>query len=120
MRHLLFSLLVAAGLGGCGLDRNIEDKVSIDQGVYGLLVTTCDSSGCVDQPAANEHVMVFAAASQGAYKSAVSDPDGIYQIMLPEGDYTLCVSACTQIRVPSGTVRYDWTSGPGGGSWTPN
>ena len=34
MRYLLFALV----LGGCGLDRNIEGKVTIDQGVYGLLV----------------------------------------------------------------------------------
>ena len=117
MRYLLFALL----LGGCGLDRNIEGKVTIGQGVYGLLVQGCDSAGCQDQPAGGEHVTVYAASASSAFASTDSDSDGVYQIELPGGDYTLCTYSCVQISVPgAATVRYDWTSGPGGGHWSRN
>ena len=116
MRYVLFALLV----GGCGLDRNIEGKVTIQEGVYGQLVQGCDTSGCLDQPDSDEHVVVYAASQSSAYANADSDDDGIYQIELPGGDYTLCTYSCTPISVPEQTlVRYDWTSGPGGGHWDP-
>jgi hypothetical protein len=111
-------LLVFLALSGCGLDRNIENKVTIQQGVYGLLVQGCDTSGCQDQPASEEHVTVYAASESAAFASANSDGDGVYQIELPGGDYTICTYSCTQISVPDqALVRYDWTSGPGGGHW---
>jgi hypothetical protein len=115
MRFALFALLVA---GGCGLDRNIEGKVTIQQGVYGQLVRGCDTSGCQDQADSDEHVVVYAASESSAFATADSDGDGVYQIDLPPGDYTLCTYSCTPINVPGQTVvRYDWTSGPGGGHW---
>ena len=117
MRYLLFVLV----LGGCGLDRNIEGKVTINQGVYGLLVQGCDASGCADQPAGGQHVTVYAASASTAFASADSDGDGVYQIELPGGDYTLCITSCVPISVPGDTtVRYDWKSGPGGGMWQRN
>ena len=110
--------LVALVLCGCGLDRNIEGRVTIQQGVYGQLVQGCDTSGCQDQPAAGEHVVVYAASESSAFASADADGDGFYEIALPAGDYTLCTYNCTQITVPDhALVRYDWTSGPGGGRW---
>jgi hypothetical protein len=106
-----YVLLLALLAGGCALDRDIEDRVTIDQGVYGLLLAA-------DQPAANQTVTVFAAGATTAFATMTSDGAGIYQIDLPNGDYTLCTSACTPITTPSSaTVRYDWTNGPGGGSW---
>ena len=107
MRYVLFALLAV----GCGVDRDIEGKVTIQQGVYGLLVTN-------DLPASNQDVTVFAVGAQSVFATMTSDHDGVYQIDLPDGEYTLCTSACTPISTPaSDTVRYDWTSGPGGGSW---
>jgi hypothetical protein len=98
-------------MAGCGVDRNIEDRVTIHEGVYGLLVTN-------ELPIVGTEVMVYAAGDQGVFAKATSDHDGVYQIDLPTGDYTLCTEACTPIATPtSATVRYDWTSGPGGGSW---
>lgn len=115
MRYWVLALL-AVGCGG--LDRDIEDDITIDQGVYGLLISGCDTSGCQDQPAAGEQVTVFAAGENRAHSMVTSDGKGIYQIDLEAGDYTLCTSSCTAISVPAfETVRYDWTSGPGGGSW---
>ncbi|NVB78700.1 MAG: carboxypeptidase regulatory-like domain-containing protein [Kofleriaceae bacterium] len=115
MRYWVFALL-AVGCGG--LDRDIEDRITIEQGVYGLLVSGCDTSGCKDQPATGEQVTVFAADEARAHTAATSDSHGVYQIDLAAGDYTLCTYSCTPITVPANaTVRYDWTSGPGGGSW---
>ena len=106
MRYVLLVLIA-----GCGLDRNIEGKITIHQGVYGLLVDQ-------DLPVANAHLVVLAAGQRGTYADATSDRDGVYQIELPVADFTLCTSSCTPITVQgSATVRYDWTSGPGGGHW---
>jgi hypothetical protein len=110
MRSLLCGLLLLAS--ACGLDRNIDRKVTIHQGVYGLLVDA------QDQPALNVAVFVYAAGHVGAPAMTTSDRDGVYQIALPPGDYTLCTMGCTVIAVPaSGKVRYDWTGGPAGGHW---
>ena len=117
MRHWLLALIVA----GCGdsIDRQIEDQITIEQGVYGLLISGCDTTGCQDQPATNEPVMVYAAGEDGAHASVKSDSNGVYQVDLEAGDYTICTYSCTPITVPAfTTVRYDWTSGPGGGRWT--
>jgi hypothetical protein len=47
-----------------------------------------------------------------------SDSNGVYQVDLEGGDYTLCTYSCTQISLPAASkVRADWTSGPGGGHW---
>src|SRR5436190_23456336 len=116
MRYVLCAILVAAC--GDGLDRDIEDQITIEQGVYGLLISGCDTTGCMNQPAVGEEVLVYAAGDNGARSSVMSDGHGVYQINLPAGDYTLCTYSCTPITVPvQGTVRYYWTSGPGGGEW---
>ena len=116
---MLRYLLMVAVLGACGsVDHDIEDQVTIEQGVYGLLIAGCDTSGCQDQPAAGEEVVVFAAGAKNAFTQATSDSNGVYQINLVAGDYTLCTYNCTTITVPANTkIRYDWTSGPGGGHW---
>jgi hypothetical protein len=117
MRFLLITTLLAVGCGG-GVDEHIEDQITIQQGVYGLLIAGCDTSGCQDQPAAGEEVVVIAAGHDA--QTVTSDADGVYEIDLPTGDYTLCTSSCTPVTVPYGTVRYDWKSGPGGGQWVPH
>ncbi len=116
---LRYSLMLLA-LGACGgLDHDIEDRITIEQGVYGLLISGCDTSGCQDRPAAQEHVIVYAPGAKGPYSQVTSDDAGVYQINLLAGDYTLCVYSCTEITVPDhDRVRYDWTSGPGGGLWS--
>ena len=107
-------------LGACGgVDHDIEGQITIEQGVYGLLISGCDTAGCHDQPAAGEHVVVYAAGATGVFSQVLSDKDGVYQINLVAGDYLLCTSSCTAITVPANDkIRYDWTSGPGGGSWS--
>jgi hypothetical protein len=116
---LRFSLM-AAFLGACGsVDTDIEDQITIAQGVYGLLIAECEASGCQDHPAAGEHVIVYAAGSGGKYSDVLSDDNGVYQIDLAAGDYILCTYSCTTITVPpNDKIRVDWTSGPGGGHWS--
>lgn len=117
--RLLFAALALTAFGcSDGIDENIEDQITIQQGVYGLLISGCDTSGCADQPAIGEQVLVYAAGQDA--QSVTSDGNGVYEIHLSAGDYTLCTSVCTAITVPAGTVRYDWTSGPGGGHWEPH
>jgi hypothetical protein len=114
MRLWLMALVVA----GCGgVDRDIEDQITIEQGVYGLLIAGCDTAGCNDQPAAHEEVVVYVPGYED--QSVTSDGDGVYEVVLPAGDYTICTSSCTAVTVPTGIIRYDWTSGPGGGHWDP-
>jgi hypothetical protein len=118
---MLRYFLMVAALGACGtsVDTHIEDQITIEQGVYGLLISGCDTSGCKDQPAAGAHVIVYAPGANGPFSQSTSDGHGIYQINLTAGDYLVCTDSCTTITVPANeTVRCDWTSGPGGGSWT--
>jgi hypothetical protein len=93
------------------MGNDIEGKITIDQGVYGLLIA--------DQvPATHQTVTVYRAGAQNAVATMTSDLDGVYQIDLPNGDYTLCTAACIPISTSNETlVRYDWTNGPGGGEW---
>jgi hypothetical protein len=63
-------------------------------------------------------VIVYSPGQSIVHASVASNHDGVYQIDLGPGDYTLCTSACTPITVPAADrVRYDWTSGPDGGHW---
>ncbi len=103
MKYAVVLLLAACGLGD-------EINVTIDQGVYGVL-----TSGGVG--AANQQVSVYAASANGEYATSISDDHGVYQITLPVGDYTICTSGCITIATSATTVRYDWTDGPGGGTW---
>src|SRR5688572_11422719 len=97
MRSWLMALLMAPVMGCGGVDRDIEDQITIEQGVYGLLVSGCETSGCNAQPAANEAVVVYVPGANNV--RVMSDDDGVYEIDLPAGDYTLCTSACTPITV---------------------
>jgi len=119
MRCWLSTLAVAVvAAGGCGgLDRHIEDQITIEQGIYGLLISGCDTDGCRDGRAGTGDCVVQVAAG-AAFLARWAD-EGVYGIALPPGDYELCTSSCTPVTVPAGTIRYDWTSGPGGGHWEP-
>jgi hypothetical protein len=120
MASMLRYLLMVAVLSACGSSGDdIEAQITIDQGVYGLLSSGCDTTDCQDYPAAGEQVLVYAAGSNGVFSQAKSDDNGVYQIDLVAGSYILCTYSCTPVIVPEhDTVRYDWVSGPGGGHWS--
>ena len=118
---MLRFLLIAALVAACGgsVDTDIEDRITIEQGVYGLLISGCDTSGCQDRPASGEHVVVYSAGSSSKFSDVTSDDNGVYQINLAAGNYMLCTESCTTITVPANNkIRVDWTSGPGGGHWS--
>jgi hypothetical protein len=116
LRYLLMVTLV----GACGsVDTDIEDQITIEQGLYGLLISGCDTAGCVDQPAAHELVVVYSAGANGPFAQVKSSTDGVYQMNLAAGDYVLCTYSCTEATVRANEkIRYDWVSGPGGGQWS--
>jgi|SRR5678815_1090531 len=109
MRSWLIALLVA----GCGSgESDIEGQITIDEGVYGLLLAD-------GQPAANRQLIVYAPGENLIHTRATSNIDGVYQIELTAGDFALCADSCTAVTVRElDLVRYDWTSGPGGGFWS--
>jgi hypothetical protein len=118
---MLRFVLIAMFVGACGsVDTYIEDQITIEQGVYGLLISGCEMDGCQDQPAAHELVVVYSASANGPFAQVKSSTAGVYQMNLLGGDYTLCTTySCTEITVPANDkIRVDWTSGPGGGIWS--
>ena len=110
MRSWLIALVVA----GCGDGaRDIETQITINEGVYGLLLANDD------EPVANRQLIVYAPGENQIHARATSNADGIYQIELAPGDFALCTDSCTAVSVRNlDLVRYDWTDGPGGGHWT--
>jgi hypothetical protein len=108
---LLLPLLVACAA------TDPEEVVSIDQGVYGLTISGCDTSDCED--GRYEHALVYATPAGAAdYLMTKSDGDGFFELALPAGTYEICVHACIDVTVGDGErVRRDFISGPGGGIW---
>ena len=114
MKYLLLVVAVAS----CGIDRDIEKDITIDRGVYGLLVRGCDTSGCQDQVDDHDTVTIMKVGQPGTLQTVTSDANGVYQVALPADTYQVCTYSCATVTVPGeGTIRADWTSGPGGGNW---
>lgn len=114
MRRFLLCLPL---LAACTSPPDPDTLVTIDQGVYGLTVSGCDTGDCSDQP--YEHAPVTATpVAGGTAFSTTSDGDGFFELALPAGDYQLCVHSCTTITIIDATrIRRDFVSGPGGGVW---
>jgi hypothetical protein len=123
MRWILSVVLTTAACDGF---TDPEAQVTIEQGVYGLTISGCDTSDCHDEPAAN--VLVVTHTEVGLHDAnATSDRGGFFQIALDPGDHRICVRfpetgnrdlTCEPFGVPAGErLRFDWVSGPGGGNW---
>lgn len=103
-------------LSACG-SVDPEELVSIDQGVYGLTISGCDTDDCDDDPYEDAPITITPDGG-GAALHATSDGDGFFEVALAPGRYQLCVHACTTLTITDGArVRRDFISGPGGGSW---
>jgi len=128
MRALLLVSLVV----GCASDPPLEEQIAIDQGAYGVIGVTSDTGGD-DERFANAAVAAYANGNRIA--SARSDADGVYELPLTSGTYVVCVldappeklamqylmncaGPCTQLVVPAGVVRADWSSNLSGGWWS--
>lgn len=116
------------------IDPSIEDQVTIDRGVYGQIVLGCDVAGCSESYGIGIEVGAFATQPMPGealtpLASAVTDDQGFYEIALDPGTYFLQIDASsepgfqdgtnsTEVMVQDGVSRHDFTSGPGGGSWS--
>lgn len=104
-------------LGACSTSREdcFGDPVSIDEGVYGRVVTGCELGGC--RPDVGAMITLYARGPAGSPPPAgdvigddtVGD-DGMYEIAAPAGDYDLCMAKryghlCTPVTLSSGEVR---------------
>jgi hypothetical protein len=110
------ALVLALSSAGCALT-DPEEAVTIDQGVYGLTISGCDTSDC--ESGRYENALIYATPVGGSVAVMTkSDDDGFFELELPAGSYELCVHSCIDITVGEGErVRIDFESGPGGGIW---
>jgi hypothetical protein len=110
-------LLLIFALAACGTTFDAEEAVTIQQGVYGLTTSGCDTGNCEDSP--YEHAPItITPTGGGSTISMTSDGDGFFEAALEPGEYKLCVHSCTSLTIAAGTrVRRDFVSGPGGGIW---
>jgi hypothetical protein len=122
MRRLLLALVipVAIPLAACASPK-VDDWVSIDQGVYGKLVSGCDTSNCEDSAFSDEMIYVNTPGNATQIKTTKSNDDGYYEVALDPGAYSMCLygTSCADVEIVAGKrVRFDFLAGPGGGMWT--
>lgn len=122
---LLFTL-AATGCVGDDIDRCIDDRADITEGVYGQLTTGCDTPDCEADYAVGTEVRVYDEdpgpyEEQGPVPMVVltSGEMGFYQVGLPAGTYWFCTFICAELTIDAAApvIRWDWSSGPGGGFW---
>ena len=119
-------------LGACTSSASdVEDSVTIERGMYGRL-----SSSDSGDPSAGPFVDggVTAYVNGNVVASATSDANGVYQLGLAGGTYTVCTlgadpetiydqwlhncaGKCTFITLGDELVRRDWAGNLSGGWW---
>lgn len=121
MKHAPFAFAALLSLAGCSGIPNIEGRMTITQGVYGQSLGGCDTPGCSTRVYDGFVATLYSdAAMTTVVGTSTSDSEGLYEIAAPAGHYWLSgrSSTGTEIDVPEGLVRWDFTSGSGGGIWT--
>lgn len=91
--HILLASSLLAGCGG-SVDRNIEGRVTLSQGVYGQTIDYNDvAPGSFEYM--SEKLRVFAAprGDSAAIAETTSDDRGFYEIQLETGDFEICINA---------------------------
>ena len=114
---VLFAMWV--GLAACGGEDLVDpdELVTIQQGVYGITISGCDTTGCTESAYEGAPLMVTPTGG-AAPITMTSDADGFFELELDAGTYELCVHSCIDIEIVAGMrLRRDFVSGPGGGSW---
>lgn len=127
MKNLFISvglLCSSVILWGCS---DPEPQPTITQGVYGVLIAGCDTSGCDSERIEGQAVHLLTESPDPMtgmagtpIASNTTDDIGMYEIKIDPGDYFLYMHAnvgWTNVTIPSGLIRCDWISGPGGGNW---
>lgn len=118
--HRLALVLFAVSASACTTTDLIdpEEVVTIQQGLYGLTISGCDTTGCEDSAYDQAPITVTTVGAASPLITTTSDDDGFFELALPPGTYELCVHSCITIAVASAErVRLDFVSGPGGGIW---
>jgi hypothetical protein len=136
--HLAMTMLV--GTAACGfqeeLNSCIDDRATIEQGVYGQLLNGCDTDDCTWSYAVGMGVRVYDAnptpasgpQDQGIYDTGTgltpisrttSGVEGFYELALSPATYYLCTNNCSEVILSAlqPRIRSDWASGPDGGIW---
>ena len=119
------ALVLAFAASACGssdkvVDRNVEKRLTITQGLYGQ--ATAYTAGASEEPLVyipGEELIVFpgnqpVTADSVVLASTKSDDHGFFQIQLDAGTYFLCTSfrRCVNPSVRAGEcVRYDFDYG---------
>jgi hypothetical protein len=115
-------------------DSCVTGLVTIQQGVCGQLIQSCDVCGCEVNYAAPAEVRVYdqqpgeegyghiaeTDTSLTPIGRVTSDARGFFQLSLPPGEYYLCTNgSCARAIVSSGApvVRRDYASGGPGSFW---
>lgn len=114
---------VTLGLAACseaspGIDRQVEDRLTISSGVYGQ-TTSLDDVGNNSPQYYPMTLSVFTSQDHNAaVASATSDQRGFYQIQLAPADYAICTSfdRCSPVSVTDRQcvrLDYSFSFGPG-------
>ena len=119
--QLITPLLILLALSSCEdheestkINKDIEDKISIKQGIYGLTYSVNDAGNTNEKIISDFRVII----KQGLDVDTVrSDWRGIYQTNLNPGEYEICTSfgRCTTISLGNEIMRcdYEFSVGPG-------
>jgi hypothetical protein len=113
MRHALVFLLVT-GCGSDAVDTDVEQFVTIQQGVYGQTTVYDEETGKVK----TESIELLVLREETRVRELASDSRGFYEAQLDPGDYRICtfLRVCTDLRVEAGKrVRKDHERGPARG-----
>ncbi len=136
MRLHALPLFCLTALACGGLDKEIDGLATVKQGLYGQLLTGCDTPSCTPTYLPPRPVGLFGVApvrDGGVYPAPLaqttSRDKGFYELAADAGTYYLAIGqseaatgvswfASSSVRVPVGVTRIDWESGPGGGRFT--
>lgn len=118
---LLLLLHPACGSSDC----EVEQNVTIRQGVYGRVTYQSDVGNAGERPVAGEVVPIFD-ANGAAVASATTDADGVFQVELDAGSYFICRDGlvmrepyCKPFEVTAGRcVRFDLYTAFLGSEWS--
>ncbi len=128
------SCLVAAACGSQTetIDRRVEDRVTIEQGIYGQITSVDDVGEHEPQYFSGFGVFVYAVPPGTELGEPVANTSseasrGFYEVALPASDHVVCTTfrRCVVVTITEGQrLRLDYEFGPGPGwssgtSWPP-
>jgi hypothetical protein len=127
----IFVALAALGCGGGGegIDRHVEDLVTIDQGIYGQ-ITSADDVGDADHAylagfGVDVYTIPDGTVLGTPLANTVSGQErGYYELALDAGDWLVCTrfQRCVIVTVAAGQrlrLDYEFSNAPGWSRGTP-